>query len=188
MENHQILLQFVKNLEYYLRHFFTLHVRVEKCQLCHSVCFLRAKTARVITFEQFNQALTELAPKRFKGKSKEEALQQLYGLLVGKEPANMGVTVSISSVITTTYLFHMLLILESRMWHSGTALKTPSSVVHLHTYTLLIQSWYWLWCLGKTANRNVFPPWLDVLASVILDHTTWWRQRKSKKTWPKPLL
>lgn len=59
------------------------------------VCFLRAKSARVITFEQFSQALTELAPKRFKGKSKEEALQQLYGLIVGKEPANVGITVSI---------------------------------------------------------------------------------------------
>ncbi|XP_024115727.1 tubulin polymerization-promoting protein family member 3 isoform X1 [Oryzias melastigma] len=53
---------------------------------------VKAKSARVITFEQFNQALTELAPKRFKGKSKDEALQQLYGLLAGKEPANVGVT------------------------------------------------------------------------------------------------
>uniref|UniRef100_A0A3Q3WD21 Cytochrome c domain-containing protein n=1 Tax=Mola mola TaxID=94237 RepID=A0A3Q3WD21_MOLML len=53
---------------------------------------IKAKPARVITFEQFNQALTELAPKRFKGKSKEEALQKLYGLIVGKRPANIGVT------------------------------------------------------------------------------------------------
>ncbi|XP_017290657.2 tubulin polymerization-promoting protein family member 2 [Kryptolebias marmoratus] len=53
---------------------------------------VKAKSARVITFEQFNQALTELASKRFKGKSKEEALQQIYGLIVGKEPANAGVT------------------------------------------------------------------------------------------------
>ncbi|KAM9857637.1 tubulin polymerization-promoting protein family member 2 [Aulostomus maculatus] len=53
---------------------------------------VKAKSARVITFEQFNQALAELAPKRFKGKSKEEALQQLLGLIVGKEPANVGVT------------------------------------------------------------------------------------------------
>lgn len=62
-----------------------------------TLCFLRAKSARVITFEQFNQALVELAPKRFKGKDKEEALQQLYGLIVGKEPANAGITVSIES-------------------------------------------------------------------------------------------
>ncbi|XP_031145339.1 tubulin polymerization-promoting protein family member 2 [Sander lucioperca] len=53
---------------------------------------VKAKSARVITFEQFNQALIELAPKRFKGKSKEESLQQLYGLIVGKEPTNVGVT------------------------------------------------------------------------------------------------
>ncbi|XP_061588321.1 tubulin polymerization-promoting protein family member 2 [Cololabis saira] len=53
---------------------------------------VKAKSARVITFEQFNQAITELAPKRFKGKSKEEALQQIYGLIAGKEPSNVGVT------------------------------------------------------------------------------------------------
>ncbi|XP_034444488.1 tubulin polymerization-promoting protein family member 2 [Hippoglossus hippoglossus] len=53
---------------------------------------VKAKSARVITFEQFNQALTELAAKRFKGKSKEEAHQQLYGLIVGKEPTNVGIT------------------------------------------------------------------------------------------------
>ncbi|XP_070779813.1 tubulin polymerization-promoting protein family member 2 [Enoplosus armatus] len=53
---------------------------------------VKAKSARVITFEQFTQALTELAPKRFKGKSKDEALQQVYGLVVGKEPTNIGIT------------------------------------------------------------------------------------------------
>ncbi|XP_020787137.1 tubulin polymerization-promoting protein family member 2 [Boleophthalmus pectinirostris] len=53
---------------------------------------VKAKTARVITFEQFKQALAELASKRFKGKSQEEALQQMYSLIAGKEPANVGVT------------------------------------------------------------------------------------------------
>ncbi|XP_075868494.1 tubulin polymerization-promoting protein family member 3-like [Nelusetta ayraudi] len=53
---------------------------------------VKSKSARVVTFEQFNQALTELAPKRFKGKSQEEALQQLYAMVVGKEPANQGIT------------------------------------------------------------------------------------------------
>lgn len=53
---------------------------------------VKAKTARVITFEQFIQAMTELAPKRFKGKGQEEALQLLYGLIAGKEPSNVGVT------------------------------------------------------------------------------------------------
>ncbi|KAF7688943.1 tubulin polymerization-promoting protein family member 2 [Silurus meridionalis] len=53
---------------------------------------VKDKTARVITFEQFTQALVELAPKRFKGKSQEEAQQLLYGLIAGKEPANLGIT------------------------------------------------------------------------------------------------
>lgn len=56
----------------------------------------RAKTARVITFEEFNQALHELAPKRFKGKGQAEAIQHMYGLVAGQDPANAGVTVSIS--------------------------------------------------------------------------------------------
>ncbi|XP_043094981.1 tubulin polymerization-promoting protein family member 2 [Puntigrus tetrazona] len=53
---------------------------------------VKAKSARVITFEQFTQAMAELAPKHFKGKSQEEAVQLLYGLIAGKEPANIGVT------------------------------------------------------------------------------------------------
>ncbi|XP_030638410.1 tubulin polymerization-promoting protein family member 2 [Chanos chanos] len=52
----------------------------------------KSKSARVITFEQFNQAMAELAPKRFKGKDQQEALQLLYGLIIGKEPTNVGVT------------------------------------------------------------------------------------------------
>uniref|UniRef100_A0A3P8YMU3 Tubulin polymerization-promoting protein family member 3 n=1 Tax=Esox lucius TaxID=8010 RepID=A0A3P8YMU3_ESOLU len=35
---------------------------------------VKAKTSRVITYEEFQKALEELAPKRFKGQSKEEAL------------------------------------------------------------------------------------------------------------------
>lgn len=54
----------------------------------------RAKTSRVITYEEFQKALEELAPKRFKNQSKEEALQSIYKLIEGKEPANVGVTVS----------------------------------------------------------------------------------------------
>uniref|UniRef100_A0A8D3DKQ3 Tubulin polymerization-promoting protein family member 3 n=1 Tax=Scophthalmus maximus TaxID=52904 RepID=A0A8D3DKQ3_SCOMX len=56
---------------------------------------VKEKSARVITFEQFNLALTELAPKRFKGKSTEEALEKLYALVVGRGPSNAGVTVRI---------------------------------------------------------------------------------------------
>ncbi|XP_051518815.1 tubulin polymerization-promoting protein family member 3-like [Myxocyprinus asiaticus] len=53
---------------------------------------VKAKTARVITFEQFTSAMSELASKRFKGKSQEEAVQLLYGLIAGKKPDNIGVT------------------------------------------------------------------------------------------------
>ncbi|XP_028839268.1 tubulin polymerization-promoting protein family member 2 [Denticeps clupeoides] len=53
---------------------------------------VKPKSVRVITFEQFTQAMTELSMKRFKGKSQEEALQLVHGLLQGKEPANVGVT------------------------------------------------------------------------------------------------
>uniref|UniRef100_A0A3Q2YRU0 Tubulin polymerization-promoting protein family member 2 n=1 Tax=Hippocampus comes TaxID=109280 RepID=A0A3Q2YRU0_HIPCM len=63
---------------------------------------VKSKSARVITFEQFIMALTELGPKRFKGKSKEEALQLLYGLIVGKEPANAGITVTAVDRLTDT--------------------------------------------------------------------------------------
>ncbi|XP_028813018.1 tubulin polymerization-promoting protein family member 3 isoform X2 [Denticeps clupeoides] len=53
---------------------------------------VKGKTSRVITYEEFEKALEELAPKRFKGQSKEEALQSLHKLIEGKEPANVGVT------------------------------------------------------------------------------------------------
>ena len=55
----------------------------------------RAKSSRVITYEEFQKALVELAPKRFKGQSQEEALQSIYKLIEGKEPTNVGVTVRI---------------------------------------------------------------------------------------------
>uniref|UniRef100_A0A8C8M5V1 Tubulin polymerization-promoting protein family member 3 n=1 Tax=Oncorhynchus tshawytscha TaxID=74940 RepID=A0A8C8M5V1_ONCTS len=42
--------------------------------------------------EEFQRALEELAPKRFKGQSKEEALTSVYKLIEGKEPTNIGVT------------------------------------------------------------------------------------------------
>ncbi|TRY57363.1 hypothetical protein DNTS_024949 [Danionella cerebrum] len=53
---------------------------------------VKVKSARLITFDQFVQAMTELAMKRFKGKNQEEAVQLLYALIAGKEPSNTGVT------------------------------------------------------------------------------------------------
>lgn len=57
-------------------------------------CPGRAKSARVINYEEFKKALEELATKRFKGKTKEEAFDAICQLIAGKEPANLGVTVS----------------------------------------------------------------------------------------------
>ncbi|XP_071387791.1 tubulin polymerization-promoting protein family member 3 [Centroberyx affinis] len=53
---------------------------------------VKAKTSRVITYEEFQKALEDLAPKRFKGQSKEEAVQSIFKLVEGKEPTNVGVT------------------------------------------------------------------------------------------------
>uniref|UniRef100_A0A4X1UK58 Tubulin polymerization-promoting protein family member 3 n=1 Tax=Sus scrofa TaxID=9823 RepID=A0A4X1UK58_PIG len=53
---------------------------------------VKGKSARVINYEEFKKALEELAPKRFKGKSKEEAFDAICQLVAGKEPANVGVT------------------------------------------------------------------------------------------------
>ncbi|XP_045897930.1 tubulin polymerization-promoting protein family member 3-like [Micropterus dolomieu] len=53
---------------------------------------VKQKTSRVITYEEFRNALEELAPKRFKGQSKEEALESIFKLVEGREPTNVGVT------------------------------------------------------------------------------------------------
>ncbi|KAF4798278.1 hypothetical protein TURU_065990 [Turdus rufiventris] len=54
---------------------------------------VRGKAVRTINFEQFKEALQELSKKRFKGKSDEEALQEIYKLIEGKGPGLTGVTV-----------------------------------------------------------------------------------------------
>ncbi|XP_026722037.1 tubulin polymerization-promoting protein family member 2 isoform X2 [Athene cunicularia] len=58
------------------------------------IVFNRVKTkgARTITFAEFQQAMKELCIKRFKGKSPEDALQAVYGLIEGKEPRSVGAT------------------------------------------------------------------------------------------------
>ena len=71
----------------------TSHVRVVVVMGLMSGSDLRAKSSRVITYEEFKKALEELAPRRFKGQSKEEALQSIFRLVANKEPANVGVTV-----------------------------------------------------------------------------------------------
>uniref|UniRef100_A0AAQ5YV06 Tubulin polymerization-promoting protein family member 3 n=2 Tax=Amphiprion ocellaris TaxID=80972 RepID=A0AAQ5YV06_AMPOC len=53
---------------------------------------VKQKSSRVVTYEEFRRALEELAPKRFKGQSKDEALQSMFKLVEGREPTNVGVT------------------------------------------------------------------------------------------------
>nr|XP_056718560.1 tubulin polymerization-promoting protein family member 3 [Euleptes europaea] len=53
---------------------------------------VKGKTARCINVEEFKKAMEELAPKRFKDKSKEEAFDAICQLVAGKEPVNVGVT------------------------------------------------------------------------------------------------
>ncbi|XP_034281242.1 tubulin polymerization-promoting protein family member 3 [Pantherophis guttatus] len=53
---------------------------------------VKAKSSRVIGYEEFKRALEELAPKRFKDKSSEEAFNSICQLVAGKEPTNVGVT------------------------------------------------------------------------------------------------
>ncbi|XP_021114226.1 tubulin polymerization-promoting protein isoform X2 [Heterocephalus glaber] len=52
----------------------------------------KGKSCRTITFEQFQEALEELATKRFKDKSKEDAVREVHQLIEGRSPVISGVT------------------------------------------------------------------------------------------------
>lgn len=65
------------------------------------LCSCRQKSSRVIIFNEFLQALQELAPKRFKGKSHEEAITAIYQLVEAGEPSKSGVTVRKTQDMTT---------------------------------------------------------------------------------------
>uniref|UniRef100_H0WVY9 Tubulin polymerization promoting protein family member 2 n=1 Tax=Otolemur garnettii TaxID=30611 RepID=H0WVY9_OTOGA len=53
----------------------------------NKVKLTRAKNGGAITFQQFTEAMKELAQKRFKEKSPDEGLQDIYKLMEGKSPA-----------------------------------------------------------------------------------------------------
>lgn len=53
---------------------------------------VKQKSSRVVAFPQFLTALQELAPKKFRGQSREEALESIYRLVEGREPSIAGVT------------------------------------------------------------------------------------------------
>ncbi|XP_006008533.1 tubulin polymerization-promoting protein [Latimeria chalumnae] len=58
---------------------------------------VKGKSSRTITFDQFQDALRELAKNRFKDKNEEEALQEVYKLIEGKSPIISGVTKTVAS-------------------------------------------------------------------------------------------
>nr|XP_005894718.1 PREDICTED: tubulin polymerization-promoting protein [Bos mutus] len=72
------------------------HVCTRTGALCLRSC-VKGKSCRTITFEQFKEALEELAKKRFKDKSAEEAVREVHKLIEGKAPIISGVTKAISS-------------------------------------------------------------------------------------------
>ncbi|XP_055507465.1 tubulin polymerization-promoting protein [Leucoraja erinacea] len=62
---------------------------------------VKPKSFRTINFDQFKDALQELAQKRFKGKNEEEAIQELHKLIEGNSPVISGVTKSVLSPALT---------------------------------------------------------------------------------------
>ncbi|XP_018428212.1 PREDICTED: tubulin polymerization-promoting protein-like, partial [Nanorana parkeri] len=58
---------------------------------------VKAKSCRTITYHQFNDALEELALKRFKDHEKAEAISMMHKLVEGKSPVIAGVTKAVSS-------------------------------------------------------------------------------------------
>ncbi|XP_073781697.1 tubulin polymerization-promoting protein isoform X2 [Danio rerio] len=58
---------------------------------------VKIKSARTITYSQFREALAELARKRFKEKSSEDAAEEVYKMIEGKSPVIAGVTRAVAS-------------------------------------------------------------------------------------------
>ncbi|XP_012666762.1 tubulin polymerization-promoting protein family member 2-like [Otolemur garnettii] len=51
---------------------------------------VKAKDAGTITFQQFTEAMKELSQKRFKEKSPDQGLEDIFKLMEGKNPATTG--------------------------------------------------------------------------------------------------
>ncbi|KAM3937287.1 tubulin polymerization-promoting protein family member 2-like [Leptodactylus fuscus] len=58
---------------------------------------VKAKTARVITYEEFLNALKLLSAKRFPEMPASEAIAAIHKLVEGKEPANVGTTKAVTA-------------------------------------------------------------------------------------------
>ncbi|XP_027137054.1 tubulin polymerization-promoting protein family member 3 isoform X3 [Larimichthys crocea] len=103
---------------------------------------VKQKTSRVITYEEFRRALEELAPKRFKGQSKDEALRSIFKLVEGREPSNVGVTTHLGSSEGDSKADRLCPPLQAATWFlvsffSSHATPRPSPIfthanIHLH--------------------------------------------------------
>ncbi|XP_037389987.1 tubulin polymerization-promoting protein isoform X1 [Pygocentrus nattereri] len=58
---------------------------------------VKNKSSRTITYCQFKEALSELARKRFKDKTSEEAAEEVFKMIEGKSPIIAGVTRAVAS-------------------------------------------------------------------------------------------
>ncbi|KAJ8290719.1 hypothetical protein GJAV_G00016690 [Gymnothorax javanicus] len=58
---------------------------------------VKNKSSRTITYEQFKEALAELARKRFKDKTGEDAAEEVFKMVEGKSPVISGVTRAVAS-------------------------------------------------------------------------------------------
>uniref|UniRef100_A0A7N9AP20 Tubulin polymerization promoting protein n=1 Tax=Mastacembelus armatus TaxID=205130 RepID=A0A7N9AP20_9TELE len=58
---------------------------------------VKKKSCRTITFDEFKAALGELARKKYKDKTGEEAEAEVFKLIEGKAPIIAGVTVTVAS-------------------------------------------------------------------------------------------
>ncbi|XP_035269497.1 tubulin polymerization-promoting protein isoform X2 [Anguilla anguilla] len=58
---------------------------------------VKNKSCRTITYDQFKDALAELARKRFKDKTGEEAAEEVFKMVEGKSPIIAGVTRAVAS-------------------------------------------------------------------------------------------
>ncbi|XP_055393138.1 tubulin polymerization-promoting protein family member 2 isoform X1 [Bubalus kerabau] len=95
---------------------------------------VKAKNARTITFQQFQEAMKELGQKRFKGKSPDEALENIYKLMEGKDPATTGVT-------DLPSLGHNTLSNHKRTLHligQKTSVAWPAPCLQLHLHPCLL--------------------------------------------------
>lgn len=75
----------------------------------------RKKSSRNITYDEFKVALTELARKKYKEKSAEEAEAEVFKLIEGKSPIIAGVTVSSHTLSPLTNTLGIVLEVNSNL-------------------------------------------------------------------------